>query len=212
MPVAMSDVVSAVLSGFLTCATLIVAIGAQNMFVLRQGLGRSHVGVVVVVCGLADTLLVSLGVAGGGSMLALVPGLSTGLTLGGSLFLLGYGVQALRRATGETAMRLEATASARLGRTLAATAAFTFLNPHVYLDTVLLMGAAGASHPAAARPFFIVGAAAASFGWFGLIGFGARYFAPLFARPSTWRLLDGAVGCLMLALACNLFGHLRPFH
>ena len=207
----MSAVASALLSGFLTCATLIVAIGAQNMFVLRQGLQGSHVGVVVAVCGLADTLLVSLGVGGGGSMLALVPGLSTGLTLGGSLFLLGYGVLALRRATAETAMRLEVPRSAPLGRTLAATAAFTFLNPHVYLDTVLLMGAAGASHPAPARPFFIVGAAAASFAWFGTIGFGARRLAPLFARPATWRLLDGAVGCLMLALACNLLSHLRPF-
>lgn len=195
---------AAALSGFLTTAALIVAIGAQNTFVLRQGLQRRHVGPVILFCGSADTLLVSLGVAGAGSLLALVPGLATALTLGGSGFLFAYGLLALRRASGAAALAAEAQPALTLGRTLAATAAFTLLNPHVYLDAVMLMGAAGASLPAAARPYFVLGASAASFGWFAALGYGARALAPILARPATWRVIDGLVGVTMVALAGRL--------
>lgn len=200
----MAPILSAASSGFLTCAALIVAIGAQNIFVLRQGLRRHHVMPVVVFCGCADTVLVAAGVYGAGSLLALVPGLATSLTLGGAVLLLWYGAAALRRAAGSAELVFGVHQALPLGRTLAATAAFTFLNPHVYLDTVMLMGALGASEPVAVRPFFVAGAGAASFAWFALIGFGARWLTPLFARPATWRLLDACVGCTMLALSCGL--------
>ena len=201
---------SAFSTGLLTGATLIVAIGAQNMFVLRQGLQRRHVGPIVLFCGLADTSLVAAGVAGAGSLLALVPGLATALTLGGALFLSWYGVTALRRAAAPASVSFASQPALPLGRTLATTAAFTFLNPHVYLDTVMLMGAIGAGEPPALRPVFVAGAGTASFVWLATVGYGARWLAPAFNRPGTWRILDLLVGMTMLSLAFALLRHGVP--
>lgn len=203
----MTNLFTPFLSGFLLSAALIMAIGAQNLFVLRQGLKRDHVGPIVLLCGSADALLIAAGVAGMGAFLAAIPRLTMVLSLGGAGFLAWYGVSALRRMASPEAMAVSESVTLSLPRALATTAAFTFLNPHVYLDTVLLMGTAGSSQPAALRPFFVAGAATASFAWFTALGYGARVLQPVFARPAAWRVLDALVGAVMLSLAASLLGH-----
>ncbi|MFC0686019.1 LysE/ArgO family amino acid transporter [Novosphingobium clariflavum] len=195
---------TAFLSGFALSAALIVAIGAQNLFVLRQGLRREHVGAVVLFCAVADSILIAAGVAGVGAFLAALPQLTMALSLGGAGFLGWYGVAALRRMAAPGSVEVTGGGTVTLGRALAATAGFTFLNPHVYIDTVLLMGAAGAAQPLALRPVFVVGAASASVLWFSALGYGARLLIPLFARPAAWRVLDAVVGATMLTLAATL--------
>lgn len=190
--------------GFALSAGLIVAIGAQNMFVLRQGLKREHVWPIVLFCALADATLIVAGVSGLGQVLALVPALSLILSLGGAAFLAWYGISALRRAARPAALVVADQPGLTLQAALAGTAAFTFLNPHVYIDTVMLMGAVGASLPAVERPLFMAGAALASLSWFSALGFGARFLAPLFARPGAWRALDLTIGLVMLLLAAGL--------
>lgn len=192
-------------TGFALVASLIVAVGAQNTFVLRQGLRREHVGAVVVFCIVADVALMSAGVAGLGAALGRVPGLTPALTLTGAIFLGWYSIGALRRALRPANLAADRRGDplplrAALGRA----AGFTLLNPHVYLDTLLLMGAVGAAQPAAARPGFVLGASLASTLWFAGLGYGARFAAPLFARPMSWRVLDAAVSLTMLALALML--------
>jgi L-lysine exporter family protein LysE/ArgO len=196
------------LQGLLLGFGLIVAIGAQNAFVLRQGLRREHIGSVVLFCALADAVLISAGVLGMGQALGQSPLLARGLALGGAAFLAVYGWRALKRA--RQSNRLEAAdGSARLGRgaVLAQAAAFTLLNPHVYLDTVLLVGSIGAQQPANLRGWFVLGAGSASFAWFSLLGFGSRRLAPLFARPRAWQVLDGLIGLTMFVLSAMLVRH-----
>lgn len=200
----MTNMFAPFLSGFLLSAALIMAIGAQNLFVLRQGLKREHVGPVVLFCGSADALLIVAGVAGVGAFLAAVPQLTLFLTIGGAAFLAWYGFKALRRMAAPETMAVASNGSISLSGAIAATAGFTFLNPHVYLDTVLLMGAAGSAQPAALRPIFVAGAVSASFTWFAALGYGARLLVPLFARPMAWRVLDAIVGITMLSLAASL--------
>ena len=187
---------------------LIVAIGAQNAFVLRQGLRREHVGSVVLFCAVADAALIAAGVLGMARALGQSPGLARGLALAGALFLAVYGGQALRRA--RQTHRLQAAAGgAGLGRgaAMAQAAAFTLLNPHVYLDTVLLVGSIGAHQPGELRGWFIAGASSASLLWFALLGFGARWLAPWFARPQAWQVLDGLIGATMFVLSALLVRH-----
>ena len=187
---------------------LIVAIGAQNAFVLRQGLRREHVGSVVLFCAVADALLIAAGVLGLARVLGRHPGLAQALALAGAVFLALYGWQALRRA--RQAHQLQAAAGGEgLGRgaALAQAAAFTLLNPHVYLDTVLLVGSIGAQQPAALRGWFIAGASSASLGWFVLLGFGARWLAPWFARPRAWQVLDLLIAATMWLLSALLLRH-----
>jgi L-lysine exporter family protein LysE/ArgO len=187
---------------------LIVAIGAQNAFVLRQGLRREHVGSVVLFCAVADAVLIAAGVMGMAQALGQRPGLARALALAGAAFLAVYGWRALRRA--RQAQRLEASAAgSSVSRAAVVTqaAAFTLLNPHVYLDTVLLVGSIGAQQPAALRAWFIAGAAGASLAWFSMLGFGARWLAPWFARPVAWRVLDGLVGLTMCVLSALLVRH-----
>jgi L-lysine exporter family protein LysE/ArgO len=195
---------SAFTTGFALSATLIIAIGAQNAFVLRQGLRREHVLTVVAFCALADLLLISAGVAGLAKILGSAPTLTMALTMAGTLFLLWYGLRALRRAWQPRALRAGGGAQVSFRVAVAQAAAFTFLNPHVYLDTVLLMGSIGARQPADARLWFVGGAALASGAWFTTLGFGARFLAPLFSRPRAWQVLDVLVGATMLALAAAL--------
>ena len=195
---------SAFTTGFVLSATLIIAIGAQNAFVLRQGLRREYVPAIVAFCALADLLLISAGVAGLAKVLACAPTLTMALTVAGTLFLLWYGLRALRGAWQPQALRAAGGARVSLRVAIAQAAAFTFLNPHVYLDTVLLMGSIGARQPADSRLWFVGGAALASGAWFTTLGFGARLLAPLFSRPRAWQVLDVLVGATMLALAAAL--------
>ncbi|MBP7574585.1 MAG: amino acid transporter [Rhodoferax sp.] len=187
---------------------LIVAIGAQNAFVLRQGLRREYVGSVVVFCALADAVLIAAGVLGMAKALGEHPEVARALALAGAAFLATYGWQAIRRARQSNHLRVEGTgAGLRLSGAIAQAAAFTLLNPHVYLDTVLLVGSIGAQQPDALRPWFIAGASFASMFWFGLLGFGARWLAPWFARPKAWQVLDGLIGLTMWILALLLLRH-----
>jgi L-lysine exporter family protein LysE/ArgO len=195
---------SAFITGFALSATLIVAIGAQNSFVLRQGLRREHVMAIVAFCALADLALISAGVAGLSSLLGAAPMLTATLTVGGTLFLLWYGLRALRRAFHPHSAGMPGSARVSLRGAVAQAAAFTFLNPHVYLDTVLLMGSIGARQPPGSRLWFVSGAALASGAWFAALGFGARLLTPLFARPRAWQVLDVLIGVTMLLLAAGL--------
>ncbi len=192
-------------TGFALAATLIIAIGAQNAFVLRQGLRREHVGSIVLFCALSDALLMTAGVLGMGQALQRIPALTQALTVFGALFLAGYGTLALRRALRPHALRAAADHGAMSrSAALAQAAAFTLLNPHVYLDTVLLVGSVGAQLPGGAQPWFLGGAALASATWFTALGYGARGLDGLFARPLAWRVLDTLIGLTMWALAAGL--------
>jgi L-lysine exporter family protein LysE/ArgO len=192
--------------GWLMMASLIVAIGAQNAFVLRQGLLRAQVGLVVGVCAASDALLVAVGVFGVGATLGTSPVVQQALRWGGALFLAGYALAAGWRAWRGPAHALEIAGSpaASVGTTVATTLALTYLNPHVYLDTVLLLGTVGAQQPAASRTAFAAGAALASSMWFAALGYGAAALSPWLRRPAVWRAIDALVAALMAAVALQL--------
>lgn len=194
----------ALLKGLAMSVGLIASIGAQNMFVLRQGLRQQHVAPVVLFCVVSDSLLVLAGVYGLGEMLSLVPGLKAALSVGGAAFLLWYAVGAFRRAKRRSSLIVAGGSGLSFAAAMAAVAAFTLLNPHVYIDTVMLMGAVGSSLPEQERPSFVIGATLFAAFWFSAIGFGARFLAPLFAQPLAWRLLDAATGIMMTAIAASL--------
>ncbi|SCL27449.1 L-lysine exporter family protein LysE/ArgO [Micromonospora nigra] len=193
---------TSVLAGFSLSVALIVAIGAQNAFVLRQGLRREHVVPVVVTCAVSDALLISIGIAGVGSVVAGRPALLTALRWGGAAFLAGYAVLAARRALRPGTLAPTERPPSRLGATLLTCLAFTYLNPHVYLDTVLLLGGIAQQH--AHRWLFGIGAMAASVVWFAALGAGAYRLAPLLARPVVWRVLDGTIALVMAVVAALL--------
>ena len=201
---AVTPALLALVSGLALGLALIVAIGAQNAFVLRQGLRGEHVLPVVVVCAGSDLLLIAAGVAGAGALLDRAPGAVTVMTWAGVAFLGAYGALAAHRALRPSAALIEqaATPVATLPTVLTA-AALTWLNPHVYLDTVVLLGAVAAAQ-GELRWVFGAGAAVASVLWFSALGAGARLLRPAFARPSAWRVLDGLVAVVMLVLAVGL--------
>ena len=195
---------TAALAGFGFSLSLIVAIGAQNAFVLRQGLRREHVVPVLLFCALSDAVLIFLGIFGLGALLQVVPWLLGAIRWGGIAFLIAYGAFALRRALRPQALSAEAGGErSPLGATMLAIAAITWLNPHVYLDTVMLMGSVATTYDAQ-RWWFGAGAASASLVWFTALGLGARFLRPLFARPAAWRALDVVIAVIMWALALML--------
>lgn len=194
---------TAVLFGFATSLSLIVAIGAQNAFVLRQGIRNEHVLPVVILCAVSDLVLIVAGVAGVGALVTAHPQLTTIARYGGAAFLLIYGLMAARRACRPATMTPGDTGPARLSAVLLTCLALTFLNPHVYLDTVVLLGTL-ASQQGDGRWRFGAGAALASLVWFFGLGFGARRLAGLFAKPVTWRILDGVIALTMIALSVSL--------
>jgi L-lysine exporter family protein LysE/ArgO len=197
------------LQGLTLGLSLIVAIGAQNAFVLRQGLRREHVGAVVAVCAVLDALLILAGIAGLAAVLGERPGLVQALTLGGAVFLAAYGLRALWRAWRPGQLQAAADPPGLgLQQTVAQALAFTLLNPHVYLDTVLLVGSIGGQHQGSARWAFASGACVASLAWFGALGYGARWLAPVFARPRAWQVLDALIGLTMLLLSALLWRRL----
>ncbi|MEJ7635881.1 LysE/ArgO family amino acid transporter [Aeromicrobium sp.] len=184
--------------------SLIIAIGAQNAFVLRQGLRAEHVLAVVAICAISDVILIGLGIAGIGGLLELAPWLIDGMRIGGAIFLLAYAVIAARRALRPGAIDPEISgAAASLWSTVATAMALTWLNPHVYLDTILLLGSVAGSY-GDERWWFGLGAALGSVIWFAALGFGARFLRPLFARPMAWRILDAVIAVIMVAIALSL--------
>ena len=189
--------------GFLTMASLIIAIGAQNAYVLRTGLSRHHLGVVVAVCALSDAVLVVAGVLGVGGLVTAHPGLLTVVRWVGAAYLVGYGLLCLRNARHPKALEADGTSSSRRG-VLTTVLALTWLNPHVYLDTVLLVGSIANQQGPDGRWWFTAGAVVASVAWFTALGYGARLLAPLFARPATWRVLDLVIALVMFAIAATL--------
>jgi L-lysine exporter family protein LysE/ArgO len=194
----------AVLSGFALGASLIIAIGAQNAFILRQGLIRSHVFVLCLICAASDALLITAGVAGLGTIVARSPTLITIVSLGGAAFLATYAAMAFKRSWRPAAMVAGAPESMGLKAAVLTCLAFTFLNPHVYLDTVVLLGSLSAAFEGQERVAYGAGAVVSSFVWFFGLGYGARLLAPLFARPAAWRVLDALIGMVMSLLALGL--------
>jgi L-lysine exporter family protein LysE/ArgO len=190
------------LAGFGFCFALIVAIGAQNAFVLRQGLRREHVLPVVVTCVAADAALMAAGIAGLGAVLTSAPAALTAVRWGGAAFLLGYALLAARRALRPSSLTPLDLPPATLRATLLACVAMTFLNPHVYLDTVLLLGTVAHEDP---NPWvFGAGAATASLVWFTGLGLGARKLAPVLSRPLAWRFVDASIAAVMTAIGVSL--------
>ncbi|WP_343503762.1 LysE/ArgO family amino acid transporter [Alloyangia pacifica] len=191
-------------AGFALGLSLIVAIGAQNAFVLRQGLRREHVLPVVLVCALSDAVLIAAGVAGFGLLASQLPGLETVMRWLGAAFLMWYGARTLLAAwRGGAALRAERDpGNGSLRRALLTCFALTWLNPHVYLDTVMLLGAVSSQYEN--RLHFGLGAVSASLFFFFALGFGARLLAPVFARPVAWRVLDLGIGLTMWLIAAKL--------
>ncbi|MDA4846909.1 LysE/ArgO family amino acid transporter [Hoeflea poritis] len=194
----------AAMAGFLLGGSLIIAIGAQNAFILRQGLVRSHVFVVCLIAAISDALLIAAGVAGLGTVVARSPVLISVVTLGGALFLFGYAVLAFRRALHPHGLEASSKTAAGFWAAVTTCLALTFLNPHVYLDTVLLIGGLSGGYEGSARLAFGIGAGIASFVWFFGLGYGARLLAPIFVRPVAWRILDIIIGLIMAGLAVGL--------
>lgn len=194
----------AALTGLLTGLSLIVAIGAQNAFVLRQGLAREHVGTVVAICAVADLLLIAAGVAGIGAVVENAPWALDAVRWLGVAFLVWYGVTSLLRARDTDALQAAGGTTLTRGGVAIRASALTFLNPHVYLDTVLLIGSLAAHEGPTDRWWFAAGAGVASIGWFGGLGYGARLAARWFERPRAWQVLDVLIGITMLAIALKL--------
>lgn len=192
------------LTGLGSAAALIVAIGAQNAFVLRQGLRREHVLAVVAICVASDAVLIAAGVAGIGTLVKAAPLALQIVRWAGFAFLVGYAVFAAIRAVRPSTLTAATSGGGSLAAAIGTCLAITWLNPHVYLDTVLLLGSLSATHGDPGRWVFGAGAATASLLWFLLLGFGARLAAPVFARPVAWRVLDAGIAVLMLVLAIML--------
>ncbi|WAZ19338.1 LysE/ArgO family amino acid transporter [Streptomyces cinnabarinus] len=200
----MSTALATAAAGFGTGLSLIVAIGAQNAFVLRQGIRRDAVLAVVGICALSDAALITLGVAGVGAVVVAWPGALTAVGWIGGAFLICYGVLAARRVVRPAgALRAEGQAAGSRRRAVLTCLAMTWLNPHVYLDTVFLLGSIAADR-GELRWTFGLGAALASLCWFAALGFGARLLGPYLSRPVAWRILDGLVAATMLVLGVSL--------
>ncbi|WML78696.1 LysE/ArgO family amino acid transporter [Streptomyces sp. VNUA74] len=200
----MTNALTAAAAGFGTGLSLIVAIGAQNAFVLRQGIRRDAVLAVVGICALSDALLIALGVGGVGAVVVAWPDALTVVGWIGGAFLLCYGALAARRVfRPEGALRAEGDGAGSRRRAVLTCLALTWLNPHVYLDTVFLLGSVAADR-GPLRWTFGLGAAAASLVWFAVLGLGARHLGRFLARPAAWRVLDGLVAATMIALGVSL--------
>ena len=189
-------------AGLLTGLALIVAIGAQNAFVLRQGIRREHVGVVVLVCLLSDALLILAGTAGIGVIVEKVPVVLEILRWGGAAYLIWFAVQSVRSAFSPTSLTPEKPRSK--GSVLTTTLALTYLNPHVYLDTVVLLGSLANQQGPDLRWVFAGGAVVGSIVWFSALGYGARALVPVLDRPRAWQIVDLVIAAVMLALVVSL--------
>ncbi len=194
----------ALVAGLLTGLSLIVAIGAQNAFVLRQGLLRQFVGPVVAICAVSDLVLIAAGVAGIGAIVQHAPTALTIVRWLGVAFLTAYGVRSLWRSRHADVLTAATDAEPRLRGAVLQATALTWLNPHVYLDTVLLLGSIAAHHGPTGKWWFAAGAGLGSVLWFTGLGYGARLLSPVLARPRAWQVLDVLIGLTMLAIAFSL--------
>lgn len=191
-------------SGLVTGLALIVAIGAQNAYVLRQGLRRNHVAAVVAVCAVSDVALIIAGVAGIGAIVDRAPWAIEVVRWLGVAFLVSYGLSSLVRARRVESLQAEQESAGARRTAVVRAVALTWLNPHVYLDTVLLLGSIAGTHGPNGRWWFALGACLASISWFAGLGYGARLLAPLLARPRAWQVLDVLIGVVMLLIALKL--------
>lgn len=195
---------TAALAGFTLGLSLILAIGSQNAFVLRQGIRRAHVLPIVLTCAISDALLIAAGVGGFGRLAELAPWFAPAMRYGGAAFLFAYGLISFRSAwRGNEGLSAEGQGVGSLPAAIGTCLALTWLNPHVYLDTVVLLGSVSAQYPGE-RLYFGAGAVVASFVFFFSLGYGARMLAPLFAKPRAWQVLDVVVGLVMWAIAFSL--------
>lgn len=194
------------LEGCGTGASLIIAIGAQNAFVLKQGILKNHVFATALFCAITDALLITIGVAGFGELLTLNPILLVIAKWGGAAFLFYYGLRAFWSVFSDHSLKINQKEPAlpSLKETILILCALSFLNPHVYLDTVVLLGTIGSQFESVSRVFFTLGAIFASFTWFFGVCYGARYLAPLFSKPASWKVLDFLIGCIMWGIALSL--------
>ena len=192
-----------VLAGFLTGLSLIVAIGAQNAFVLRQGLLRKHVLPIVLICAISDAALIVIGVLGLGTLISLLPWLLEVIRWVGVAFLVWYGSTSLRRFMKNESLKAAEAGSGNLKQTVLTVLALTYLNPHVYLDTVIFIGGI-ANQFQDDKWFFVMGAVAASFVWFFSLGFGAKKASVLVSKPTFWKILDIFIAAVMFSLAITL--------
>ena len=185
---------------------LIVAIGSQNAYLLRQALKREYVLTCIAICIVCDIALIGAGVAGMGGLISGAPALLFWIKLAGAGFLFWYGLRAARSALNPGVMATEGDkpAASRYA-VVAAMLAFSLLNPHVYLDTVVLLGSIGGQQIGDGRIYFALGAMAASIIWFSSLGLGARFLIPIFANPRAWQILDGLIAVVMWVLAVTLF-------
>ena len=200
----MTNLFIAASAGFFLGVSLIVAIGAQNAFLLRQGLLRQHVFILCLICALSDALLIVVGVFGFGTLVSQAKWLIDIVTLGGAIFLFVYGFMAFRRVMSPDAMKAASQGAGNLAKAIATCLALTYLNPHVYLDTVVLVGGLSANYLGADRAAYGVGAAIGSFVWFFALGYGARLLVGVFENPKAWQVLDFIIGCIMWLIAASL--------
>ncbi|MCP4182820.1 MAG: amino acid transporter [Hyphomicrobiales bacterium] len=201
----MASLIPPALSGFALGGSLIIAIGAQNAFILRMGLNRQHVFVLCLICAACDAVLIAAGVTGLGAFVDTNPQLLKYISIGGGLFLLVYAIFAIRRMIFPQAMESRSELSISIAKAISICLAFTFLNPHVYLDTVVLVGALAAAWQGQERLIFAAGAIAASFVWFFALGYGARLLGPLFEKQISWQILDALIAIVMAWLGISIF-------
>ncbi|MYM88190.1 LysE family transporter [Rugamonas sp. FT82W] len=198
--------VTAFLKGMGLGGGLIVAIGSQNAYLLKQALKREFVLTCIAICVICDVVLIGMGVAGMGKLIVEAPALLFWIKISGAGFLFWYGLRAARSALNPGVLKAgENNPAGDRGAVIAAMLAFSLLNPHVYLDTVVLLGSIGGQQPGNGRLYFALGAMLASLVWFSSLGLGARYLTPIFAKPRAWQILDGVIAAVMWALAISLF-------
>ncbi len=192
------------LEGFALSIGLILALGPQNVFVMRQGLMRSHVFAVCLACSVFDALLITAGVLGVGSILAGIEGAEFMIAIGASIFLISYGLLRIKSAMSPVGMSTEGEGESDLAPTIAAAAAFTFLNPHVYVDTLLLIGGTSSRYLGDERVAFGIGAATASFVFFFSLGYGAKSLSEVLNKPKAWKYIDLSIACIMFVIAAAI--------
>jgi len=199
-------VFSSIIEGFAMGAGLIIAIGAQNAFVLKQGIKGEHRSAIAWICALSDALLIICGIAGMGYVFSSHPAISKTVSIAGAAYLAWFAFRCFRSAVKGESMDLNSgtPASLSLKKTVITTLALTYLNPHVYLDTVVMLGGFGAARSTEIRPFFALGAVSASFSWFFALAYSGKLLAPLFKKQAAWRILDTVIGFVMVYITVKL--------